>query len=86
MAHKQVTVNPTALREFRRLCGFSQASLGAAIGLGPGSSLIALIETGRRQPGLGNALAIARALDVPLAAFAEAHVDLTDVVREDVAS
>ena len=41
--------------------------------------LVAQIETGRRQPGLINAINIAKALGVPLGAIAFIHVNASDV-------
>jgi transcriptional regulator with XRE-family HTH domain len=71
---QQVTVLPLGLKAWRKERKFSQGALAERAGCS--ETLIALIETGRRQPGLGNALAIAEALEVPLQAFAVVHVDL----------
>lgn len=77
---RQVTVLPAGLRAWRAQKGWTQDDLYRESGVS--ASLIALIETNRRQPSLPNALALARALGVPLEAFALVHVDLaglTDV-------
>lgn len=55
----------------------SQADLAKRSGCSEG--LIAQIETGRRQPGLTNAVAIARSFGVSLDAIALVHVDLAEV-------
>lgn len=86
MKERQVTVLPDGLRAWRAERGFSQADL--AVRADCSETLIALIETGKRQPGLGNAIAIARALSVKLTAFAIVHVDvegLTSTNEEAVA-
>lgn len=63
-----------ALPAWRKVRGLTQEALAIKAGCSP--TLIALIETGKRQPGLVNAIAIARALEVPLRAFAVVHVDV----------
>lgn len=81
----EAKVRPAAIRAFRKKDKLSQAQLAelATLALqratgdpdrGISESLIALIETNRRQPSRENAEAIAAALDVPL----EAIGDLTD--------
>lgn len=79
---QEVTILPDALKAWRGQRSMSQAALAEAASCSEG--LIALIETGRRQPGLSNALAISRALGVPLRVFALVHVDL-DAMTEAVA-
>ncbi len=76
VAQNQVTVLPAGLRAWRTERDLTQGALAKKASCS--ESLIALIETGKRQPGLGNAFAIARALGVPLEAFAIVHVDLAD--------
>lgn len=71
---RDVTVLPEGLVAWRTERHFTQGTLAREANVSEG--LIALIETGKRQPSFGNALAIARALDVPLSAFAIVHVDL----------
>lgn len=74
---QQVTVNPAAIRAWRKERGLSQAQLAKPSKCSEG--LIAQIETGRRQPGLVNALSIARALGVDLDVIAAIHVSPADV-------
>lgn len=74
MAVQQVTVLPYALKEWRRERELSQEALAKRSGVSAG--LIAQIETERRQPGLSNLLAIAKALRVDPRALAVIHVDL----------
>lgn len=81
-----VRVKGVRLRAFRDLAKLSQAGLAAKAtqhlrddGDPEGSvseSLIALIETDRRQPSLRNAEAIAKALGVDVEALAD--IDLTE--------
>lgn len=63
---------PKGVKAWRNERKMSQMDLAKAAGCSEG--LIAQIETGRRQPGLDNAVAIARALGVDLDAFATIHV------------
>lgn len=74
---QQVTVLPDALKAWRKERQMSQAELATPAKCSEG--LIAQIETGRRQPGLINAINIARALGVPLGAIAIIHADAEDV-------
>lgn len=67
----QVEILPLALKSWRKERGQTQLDLARLAGCSEG--LIAQIETGRRQPGLTNAVAIAHALDVPLAAIAHVY-------------
>jgi len=69
---QQVTVLPEALKTWRKERSISQSQLASSAGCSEG--LIAQIETERRQPGLVNALGIARALGVPLRAIAIVHL------------
>jgi transcriptional regulator with XRE-family HTH domain len=78
MRQQQVSVLPEALRAWRRERGWTQEQLAERAGCS--STLIALIETGKRQPGLANAIGIARAIGVPLTALAIVHVDLDGLV------
>jgi transcriptional regulator with XRE-family HTH domain len=80
---KEVTVLPDGLRQWRKVRGKTQETLGIEADCSP--TLIALIESGKRQPSLMVALAIASALDVPLTAFAQVHVDLAALAPENVA-
>lgn len=73
MRKREVSVLPVGLAAWRKQRNLTQEQLAQAAGISP--TLVALIETGRRQPGLANAIAIAEALDVPLAAFALVHED-----------
>lgn len=70
---QQVTVLPAGLRAWRNQRKMSQAALAARTGHQISEALVAQIETGRRQPGLANARAIAAALEIPLEAFAIVH-------------
>lgn len=63
---------PDGVKAWRGERKMSQMDLAKAAGCSEG--LIAQIETGRRQPGLENAVAIAEALGVKLSAFAIIHV------------
>lgn len=81
----EVTIKGIRLVTYRKLRGLSQAGLAAKATLAladagdpKGSvseSLVALIETNRRQPSLRNAEALALALDVPLEALADIHAE-----------
>lgn len=66
--------SPATLRAIRKLRGYSQVGLAERVGLVDpeaqvSESLVALIETGRRQPSRRNAVAIAKALDVEFGAL-----------------
>lgn len=73
-----MTVLREALPAWRKANGLTQKELAERAGCSP--TLIALIETGERQPGLMNAIAIAKALGIPLGAIAQVHVDLAAAV------
>lgn len=68
MPKRQVQVLPAGLRAWRGVRDLTQVELARRAGCS--DTLIALIETGRRQPGYDNALAIAKVLGVELDAFA----------------
>ena len=57
------------LRELREAKGWSQGELASRVGVS--QDAIALWERGRREPSMGNFVAIARALEVSLDAFLE---------------
>lgn len=57
----------------------SQADLARAAKCSEG--LIAQIETGRRQPGLANALNIAKAFGVPVGALGDVLVDAEELAE-----
>lgn len=69
-----MTVLPRGLRAWRLQRELSQKALAEKSGVSP--TLIALIETGERQPSLVNALAITDALGIELEAVALVHADL----------
>jgi transcriptional regulator with XRE-family HTH domain len=73
-----VTVLPKAVKAWRGIRGISQEGLAEKSGVSAG--MIALIETGRRQPGLGNLLAIAAALEVEPEVIAIIHIDLSPIM------
>lgn len=73
MRTQQVTTLPVALKEWRRIRQISQATLAKRAEVSEG--LIAQIETGRRQPGVANLLAIAKVLEVDPRALALIHAD-----------
>lgn len=75
-----VTVLPRAIKAWRAERRLSQEGLAAKAQMSAG--MIALIETGRRQPGIGNLLAIAAALDVEPEALAIIHVDLSPLLPD----
>lgn len=81
---QQVTILPLAVKSWRGQRGFSQSDLGRHAGCSEG--LIAQIETSRRQPGLANAAAIAKALGVPLGAIALIHVDVDGLAEASTAA
>lgn len=77
-----VYVKPAVAAAFRAKCGLSQAGLAALATIelreqtdnpsaSVSESLVALIETGRRQPSLQNAKAFAAAMKIPLEAYAD---------------
>ena len=80
----EVTIKGIRLATYRKLRGLSQAGLAAKATLAfaeagdirgsVSESLVALIETDRRQPSLRNAEALAAALDIPLEALADVNV------------
>lgn len=70
---QQVRLLPKAIKAWRKQRELSQMDLARAAGCSEG--LIAQIETGRRQPGLTNAVGIARALGVELGALGDIYVD-----------
>lgn len=57
-----IRVLPGAMRELRARAGMTQEQLAAAARVSPG--MIALIETGRRQPGADLLCRLAGALEV----------------------
>lgn len=84
MARQQVRVLPATLRVLRtRLDGRNRSQVQLARDASryaPVSpSLIHAIEAGDRQPGLASAMAIARALNVPVAAFAEVLIPIPEL-------
>jgi transcriptional regulator with XRE-family HTH domain len=64
---------PEALKAWRKERDLSQKALAGAAGVSP--TLIAMIETGERQPSRLNADDIAKALGVPLEAIAFVYPD-----------
>lgn len=75
-------MKPAAAAAFRVKCGLSQAGLAALATIAlreqtgdpeasVSESLVALIETGRRQPSLQNAKAFAAAMKISLEAYAD---------------
>lgn len=69
VAVDKLTVLPDALRTWRKeRGGISQETLAKRVDVTPG--MIALIETGRRQPSLDLLKRIAQELDVPVGALA----------------
>lgn len=77
---REVTANISALKAWRKEKGWSQKELAArAMAQGEdvtvSPTLIALIETGERQPSLRNAAAIAAAFGVAVEVIAEIHED-----------
>lgn len=82
MSRQEVTLLPKAVSEWRKLRDWSQEGLakyatatatlrGKDIKVSP--SAIAMIETGKRQPSLAVAEAIAEALGVPVEALGVIH-------------
>lgn len=77
----EVLIKPATAAAFRAKCGLSQAGLAAKATLvlrdqtgdpaaSISESLVALIETGRRQPSRRNAEALAAAMGIPVEALA----------------
>jgi transcriptional regulator with XRE-family HTH domain len=77
----EVFIKPATAAAFRMKCGLSQAGLAAKATLelreatgdpdaSISESLVALIETGRRQPSLRNARALAAAMGISVDALA----------------
>ncbi|HEX8781365.1 MAG TPA: helix-turn-helix transcriptional regulator [Nocardioides sp.] len=77
-----VTIRPATAIAFRKKCGLSQAGLAAKATVilrertgdqmaSISESLVALIETGRRQPSVRNAEALALAMDITVDALAD---------------
>lgn len=66
---------PDALQAWRKERGFSQKLLAEKTGGAVSPTLIAMIETGDRQPSRMNAQDIADALGVPLTAIAFVYPD-----------
>lgn len=75
---REVRVLPAALKAWREQRGLTQKQLAQLTGGTVSSALIAMIETGDRQPSRLNAEDIATALNVPLEAIAFVYPD--DVV------
>lgn len=86
MRRREVRLLPGALAAWRKEKGFTQKTLGDKSGVSP--TLIAMIETGERQPSRLNADDIAAALDVPLDAIAFVYPDplVNEAVEAAVAS
>lgn len=76
-----VTVLPKAIKAWRGVRELSQEGLAERSGVSAG--MIALVETGRRQPGIGNLLAIAAALEVEPEVIAIIHIDLSALLPSD---
>lgn len=72
MRRREVTVLREGLKAWRSERKLTQKQLAERAGVS--ATLIALIESGERQPSLWSAEDIARALNVPLRAFALVHV------------
>lgn len=68
-----VTFQPGAVSDRRKAAGLTQATLAELANVS--EAFISHIETGRRQPGYANALAIARALGVDLTTIADVRLD-----------
>jgi transcriptional regulator with XRE-family HTH domain len=83
----EVQVLPEALRAWRNERKWSQKELADRTRVIDGSerlvspTLIAMIETGERQPSLSNGLAIARALGVSLLALATCSPEIESMIR-----
>lgn len=73
MRRQEVRCLPEALKTWRKQRDMSQKTLAALSGVSP--TLIAMIETGDRQPSRLNAEDIAKALGVPLEAIAFVYPD-----------
>lgn len=72
---REVRVLPEALKSWRNERGWSQKELSEQTGKVVSAALIAMIETGDRQPSRLNAEDIAKALGVPLEAIAFVYPD-----------
>lgn len=72
---REVRVLPEALKSWRNERGWSQKTLSEKTGGTVSAALIAMIETGDRQPSRLNAEDIAAALGVPLQAIAFVYPD-----------
>lgn len=72
---REVVVLPRALPAWRKVRGLSQKDLAQGSGVSP--TLIAMIETGDRQPSRLNAEDIAKALGIDLEAIAFVYPDAT---------
>lgn len=75
MRRREVRCLPEALKAWRNERGWSQKELAARTGDNVSPTLIAMIETGDRQPSRLNAEDIAKALGVPLEAIAFVYPD-----------
>lgn len=73
MRRREVRMLPTALATWRKERGLTQKDLAQASGVSP--TLIAMIETGERQPSRLNAEDLATALNVPLDSIAFVYPD-----------
>lgn len=73
MRRREVRVLPGALAQWREERRITQKQLATMSGVSP--TLIAMIETGERQPSRLNAEDIAKALGIPLDAFAFVYPD-----------
>lgn len=75
MRRREVRCLPDALKAWRGERGWSQKQLSEKTGGNVSPTLIAMIETGDRQPSRLNADDIAHALGVPLTAIAFVYPD-----------
>lgn len=73
MKRREVRMLPEAVQTWRSERNVSQKTLAELAGVSP--TLIAMIETGERQPSRLNAEDIAKALGVPLGAIAFVYPD-----------
>lgn len=81
---RDVTVLPDGMVAWRNERKLSQEALARAAKVSEG--LVALIETGRRQPTYGNAIRLADALGIPLRAFALVHAGEQETTVEPEAA
>ena len=79
MSGSDVTILPAAMKAWRKERGFSQEGLAEASGISAG--MVAQVETGRRQLGVANLVAVAEALDVSPHALALITIDLSSLDR-----